>query len=338
MLKRGEIERRIESCHVHQDKSILHTISVDIHYLYHFAKLNYCGFILLFMQFHQLFGSPVHNTLEKRISNNSSIYNDSIALFRLAVQTNSLYQNIHLKSPYFHPKRSHVAFQQETTHINNQVGNCNLSASSYPSSIDSCETAHSDQDEEPSNTVKKYWIHPDNVLELILHLSSNMVIQDRHASHITAVDQVGHPESDKSNAINKVTTVYLDTPQFDGYAGLMRNEATSVTRIRWYNEGNTPKSYVELEKKAYARTEDSFAQKQLIQQRVWLKSKRLQSWLNGNYSIGCPFSKDSCQYRTNGTLTWRETDKQRMLETCLQIENQVHSKHQVPGKFLSYVC
>lgn len=352
MLKRGEIERRIESCHVNQqDKSTLQSISTDIHYLYHFAKLNYCGFLMLFTQFHRLFGPPIHGKLLKRISNNQS---SDGPLLQLAVQMNSLYLVFHESdttiktTSLFHPMCSHVSStQQEAININNQVGNCNKdneSASIQPLpptiAIEFCETALP-YDTQCYRTVKKYWIHPDNVVELLLCLSNKMIVKERQANPSSycfkAVDEVGDPhplKASQQQSFNKVTTLYLDAPQFDGYTDLVCNkDAASITRIRWYDEGNNAKSFTQLEKKTYDRERGFTQQQQWVQQRVWLKSKRLQPWLAGDYSIVQHFSKDSCQYRTNGAFTWQESDKQRMLETCLQIENQVHSKHKVPGIF-----
>lgn len=387
MLKRGEIERRIEFCRINQHKSSLQNISADIHYLHHFAKLNYCGFLVLLLQCHRLFGPPVDDKLRKTALSNSSIYNQCTTLFQLAVQTNSLYLNYNFIVPLamntfqdrhasasfyqtetksissFHPRYSCMTPKEEDNQVENLKNHHNdqkgtLTATRHPlsptTSIYSCETALSDDDDgfslddtRPSRSVKKYWIHPDNVVELMLYLSTKMVVQDRKADtasySFTAADEVGRPHYPKSDAvatqqhcINFVNTVYLDTPQFDSYDHLVRNkDATSISRIRWYDEDSsnvTVKKFTQLEKKIFGQTENnSCRQQQLIQQRVWLKSKYVQPWLDGNYSISSNFSKDSCQYRINGAVTWRESDKQRMLETCSRIEHQIHSKDKVPG-------
>lgn len=260
MLKVGEIERKIQSYYYNkkqQDDEQVKLLILDIHQLYHFAKLNYSGFLRLFMQYDRLFGPNNNNSdLLRRMLINKPFWDHSIVLFDLVSQLNHFFC-----TDLFQPKEQQIKMitMNPTTdsffsavesiqHNRHAVHPLSISSSSSSvSSILSCETALSHQQEDVpkhSSTVKKYWVHPDNILEVMLLLSNNkMVLQDEENNPsltFTAVDEIGHPQGNKSKLIaksptsihhvqnttsnntkktsrNKVTTVYFDTPNLNDY-------------------------------------------------------------------------------------------------------------------------
>lgn len=332
MMKKGEIERR--ACQLEQKE--IKTLLQDIHQLYHFSKLNYCGFLRLFMQQQRLFGSAPSL---RRLMINKPFWDNSCDLFSLA-----------------------VCFNQ--TCIQHPIID---SSSSSTTTLRSAETAH-------ERSIKKYWVHPDHIVELMLFLSTNnMVIQDHQnnpSSTFMATDEIGHPHNIKSESTDihhqenklqkklfsgrvKVSTVYMDSPDLNDYTEKLVGQTdtlscTKTTRIRSYD--NVPCS--SIEQKIYYNQQQirhkgvgKEPQHQCcgtptalswVQQRVWFKHKHMQALLNGNYSISSLLSKPACQYRTDGLLT--EKDIQRMKQTCLKLQDEIHNKIKLPSKVRFVTC
>ncbi|KAI9263855.1 hypothetical protein EDC94DRAFT_606351 [Helicostylum pulchrum] len=379
ILKRGEIERRIESIRTTRNEQELKTVVIDIHQLYHFAKLNYCGFIQLFMQYERQFGSNIASDSLRSSVAKKPFYDHSIHLFALANSLNRLCID---KEPV--PDKINLSPKKK------QVDSLSTSSSSscITSTINSCETASSGAFHVPKHkkSVKKYWVHPDNIVEVMLFMSTNneLVLQDKAnnpSSTYSAVDEVGHPQGIKSESTQsihhikpkitttkttsnssrlKVTTRYMDTLYLDDYTDRVIGKPTRTTRVREFEAlNNNNDTYVSLEQKVYFTgqqnhntckgykglgkkpqqenndqllLEEQEQPHNWVQQRVWFKSKHLNQWLNGDYLISNILIKRSCQYRTDGLPTTTTRDKDRMENTCLQMQNELCNQTKKPSK------
>jgi SPX domain protein involved in polyphosphate accumulation len=346
----GEIERR--SCQQEPKEQEINTLIKDIHQLYHFAKLNYCGFLSLFMQYHRLFGSGPPSDSLRRLIINKPFWDHSSDLFALIVRLSNLCINYYPLQP--------MDYKQKRLD----------SSSSSTTTVRSSETASSHE-----KTIKKYWVHPDNIVELMLFLSSNkMIIQDHQnnpSSTFMSADEVGHPQGIKSKSAEsihhvknkikkeiysgrvKLTTVYMDSPDLGDYTERLVGQVDTLsciktTRIRWYD--NVP--CLSVEQKIYYNQQqirhkglgkepehqccDALTTLSWVQQRIWFKHKHIQSWLNGNYSVSNLLAKTSCQYRADGAPTLIAENRQRMKQTCLQIQDEIHNKIKIPSKYKTY--
>lgn len=399
-MKKGEIERKLQSL-IHnsnenqlkllqqqQDNSketVIQTLIMDIHHLHYFAKLNYCGFLILFMQYDRLYGS---SDLLRRMLINKPFWDHSIVSFHFAFQLNCLLSPTTTQQEQTMtviPTISEPFFSD--TKYRKPIHPLSVSSStSSTSTFHSCTSYH--QKEEPvelpkhCNKVKKFWVHPDHILEVMLLLSKEkMVLQDAHNNPsftYTAVDEVGHPQGFKSfnpasihhvkggeqhnSGKVKVTTVYMDTPNFNNYTErveelpAIQNDKYTTTRVRWFNDkGEGDEGYCAVEQKSYYKqshhydgkgykglgkkpqqqqeqeqqSEDS--ESNCVQERFWLKSRHLKPWINGNHSYASTLNKPRCQFRTEGSPTLDKEDKERMGNACLQIEGDIHNKFKVPG-------
>ena len=289
MLKKGEIERRLASCPKDEDMS---TCISDIHHLYHFAKLNYSGLVGLFIQYDRLHGSN-NGSLLRRMLINKPFWDHSTLLFDFASQINYHLCSTPLQQQQVHAvdvNPSYQSFFSAVESIQNKQRKPMhpLSTSSSSSTWQSCETALSSPLQQEhilpkcSKKVKKYWVHPDHILEVMLVLSSKkMVLQNKSnnpSSTYTAVNEVGHPQGIKSklaamspasihytqertnkNNATQVTTVYLDTPHLDDYTErvveqpvLHPNDTYATTRVRWFNDtAEREDGYATIEEKLY---------------------------------------------------------------------------------------
>lgn len=287
-----------------------------------------------------------------------------------------------------------------------------LSPTASISTLGSCETASSSMGNTAisdvpmaSRSIRKYWVHPDHIMEVMLYLSHHAVLQNKEgnpSSTYPAVSEVGHPLGIKSKlaAMNplglhrqivanpsqidsttktqvKITTLHMDTHDLKSYAERivgqpLNNDASNnnecfITRARWYetnDNSNDSAPFVALEQKAYHRhsthRKQSMGHKGLgkipqysqnnsnnalhssywVQQRLWLKSKRLDSWIQSKYSCKNILSKSSCQYRTNELLIEDPQHKESISHGLMKMEKEVHGKDKLPSKFsiFTYRC
>ncbi|KAG1151396.1 hypothetical protein G6F38_001332 [Rhizopus arrhizus] len=337
-LKKGEIERRIAACHLlnkednHQLPEQVKIVQSDIYRLYHFAKLNYSGFLRLFMRYDQLFESSLTDLLLHRMLTNKTFWDPSTVLFELAHQINCLIPS---------PSNLVVNIKKETI---------------------------------KKQTIKKYWVHPDNILEIMLYLSSQAVIQsNRPLDLYPAVSEVdlsfpSEAEDEKQDYMTnlddasktQITTIHFDTPTFTSYSDRIANKGSkdSMIRMRCFNDSSkdheAPNS-VAIEEKIYGHgisdvdeqlqfythkslgkvpqyvQEPMFSivsEEQLncshIKQRLWLKKNQASSWVQENYSFQNVLSETSSHNCT------RE-NKDKLKDICLQFENKICTKLKSPG-------
>ncbi|KAL9540361.1 hypothetical protein MBANPS3_009725 [Mucor bainieri] len=368
MLKKGEIDRRILSF---QDQkrsaslsSTFQSLTLEILQLYRFAELNYRGFLHLFMQYDVANDSDLRKVIFQK-----PFWTDAIEYHKLAIEANYLYLTSSLVSPYHHriistffktqqqdgtkaetdtSKGSHVALPQQQADTNNHASRrANnygplVAYSPLPCSIHSCETTtpsssdmclQSPQQQQQHNT---YWLHPSNMLEVMLYLSDKTLIAQGSSSacQTPALSEIGYSDRHHTwDSQYKMTTLYMDTPQLGGYTQRLGGKAstTCLTRVRWYDsissldDGDTTHSpHVMVEQQVHDAASNS---EERVQQRVWLKSKHLQPWLSGSFSLGSILAKDACQYHADGLTVAVGSDDviHEMKQACLSMERPVHT-------------
>ncbi|KAL7332702.1 hypothetical protein PS15p_201718 [Mucor circinelloides] len=355
MLKRGEIDRRIMSFQEQKRCTTTTTLSatfqsltLEIFQLYRFAKLNYCGFLSILMRY-----DSANDADLRKVVVHKPFWTHAMEFHKLAIEANYLYMTSSLVSPYSissffffktlqqdctkaetDDKGSHVALPQQQANINNHAikrDNSPLAYSPLSCSIHSCETTLSSEIclQSPP-THQTYWLHPNNMLQVMLYLSDKMMVTAQDGK-TPAVNEVGYYSGRHHTLDNqyKVTTLYMDTPQLSGYtqrvnAGELQT-ATPMTRVRWHDSTtrtDTNSTHVMIEQKV--------RNQKMVQQRVWLKSKHLQPWLSGSFSLGSILSKDSCQYHTAGYAVSSDDVIHNMKASCLSMEHQVHTNQIQP--------
>lgn len=349
MLKRGEVDRRIMSFQDQKRSPSLsasfQSLLLEILQLYRFAKLNYSGFLCLFMQHDSASDSDL-----RRVVLHKPFWTDAVEYHKLAMDANFLFLTSSLVSPYHRISTffknietdSHVALpQQQQANINKHAPKSPSACSPWPCSVRSCETTPtSDMCLKPPSAQqgqqhRTYWMHPSNMLEIMLYLSNKMVLaQEGAAFRAPAANEIG--SSDRQRAWDhqyKMTTLYMDTPQLSGYTQRLQNskQPTSMSRVRWYDSissldsAGSPRASVEQTVYGASSTEQ-------VQQRVWLKSKHIQPWLSGSFSLGSIWSKASCQYHVDGSPVSSDDAIHEMKDACLLMEQQVHTRQLQPGK------
>lgn len=362
MLKRGEIDRRIMAFQDQKRCTMLsatfQSLTLEILQLYRFAKLNYCGFLRLFMQYDSTSDNDVHKVVFRK-----PFWTDAMEYHKLAIEANFLYLTSSSVSPYYristffkaqqlddtkaetdNSKDSHVALLQQqqqqantNNHASKRTNHGSLAYSPLSCSIHSCETRPSSDmclQSPPQQQYHTYWLHPSNMLEIMLYLSDKMTIaQDDTAFRALAVNEIGY--SDRHHTCDhqyKMTTLYMDTPQLSGYTQrLDKRQTIFMTRARWYDSISsldTHSPHAMVEQKVY---DANSTEQAWVQQRVWLKSKHLQPWLSGSFSLGSILSKDSCQYHADGNTVSSDDAIHGMRDACLSMEYQVHTRQLQPG-------
>lgn len=458
-----------------EEVELIQQLIMDIQQLYHFAKLNCCGFTRLFMQYDRcrLFGSssvaapPANSDFLlplRRLLVNKPFWDHSIELYDIATRLNYLFVKQHhfiqQEMPSFcvdltigitklaiNPLFCSTATKDSLSAVkNDNQNNISPTTTTFPLSPTTESTSSSSVTSNSNNTtattttiqsyyqilknqsrsIKKYWVHPDNIVEVMLLLSSNKQLvlqnQDNNPTHTyAAINEVGHSQGNHqhhniekasianekismdneifgvASASTKVATIYMDSLDFEDYMArvsgqpVKKHSNTSArcvnTRVRKYSlsasnnalnkknatnntttEDTQQKSYHLVEQKVYCKDQGDNCDYHLnnkegskgagkkpqqhynnnisdnrqaandsqswIQQRVWLKSKHLTSWMDGKYSFTKLFSKPSCQYQREGLPTASAEEKKGIVEACLAIQDEAHNKLKVPGKKL----
>lgn len=132
------------------------------------------------------------------------------------------------------------------------------------------KSAHEDQQGKDEYTSKKFWVHPDNLLEVKTMILRRLPVL------------VYNPQTSKVAEGNEpdpsITSIYFDNPAFDLYSNKVDKSAGSSLRLRWYGQlKNRPEIWVE--KKTV--TEDDRSH----EARFTTKDKYVQRFINGEYHM-----------------------------------------------------
>ncbi|KAI0241773.1 hypothetical protein L0F63_004786 [Massospora cicadina] len=147
----------------------------------------------------------------------------------------------------------------------------------------------------------KYWVHPDNVMELKLYILKFLPVLIYNAT------------SDTDIADPAITSIYFDNDSFDLYLGrLQKLEGAEAIRLRW-------KFFVERK----THQEDWTGEKS-VKQRFPLKGKNVNAFLRGEYSI----EKTASKMVSRGKSV-KEVDAFRQLAT--EVQSRVLEKNLRPA-------
>jgi SPX domain protein involved in polyphosphate accumulation/uncharacterized membrane protein YidH (DUF202 family) len=118
-------------------------------------------------------------------------------------------------------------------------------------------------------TAHKFWVHPDNLLEVktfILRRLPTLIYSDKSSK---AVD---------GNEDPTITSLYFDNPKFDLYSKKVdRQVEASSVRVRWYGELD-PKAELFLEQKTVKENSSD-------ESRFLIKEKYVKPFLTGEYKM-----------------------------------------------------
>ncbi|KAI7885650.1 hypothetical protein K492DRAFT_190818 [Lichtheimia hyalospora FSU 10163] len=263
---------------------------------------------------------------------------------------------------------------------------------------DSCVTGSTDGEQRLHQTngmisVQQFWVHPDNLVEIMLHIGKYLDIQDTTLPQA----QTDTVITNNSHYTHGITTLHLDTPQLTSYTERAvasdngKSNATSTAlRIRWYDQEQhttSNKPVVALEEKVYCSTNthvssgkrrgatrkghkslgkspyrpsssDSNSQagsfkdgtsslrkskryigsKSYFKHRLWFKSKHMDSWLAGDWSLRHVLSKPECKHwHLTKKSTTAAADNDETTEQVLAMEENARACHMEPGKSMAII-
>lgn len=154
----------------------------------------------------------------------------------------------------------------------------------------------------------KYWVHPDNVMELKLYILKFLPVLIYNAT------------SDADIADPAITSIYFDNETFDLYLGrLQKHEGAEAIRLRWYGPTNNQEIFIERK----THQEDWTGEKS-VKQRFPLKEKHVNAFLRGEYNI----EKTASKMLLRGKSA-KEVDAFRQLAT--EVQTRVLEKNLRPA-------
>lgn len=264
------------------------------------------------------------------------------------------------------------------------------------SSGDSCITGGSSDGEQQRHgmiSVQQFWVHPDNLVEIMLHVGKYLDIQDTTLPQA----QTDTVTTNNPHYSHGITTLHLDTPQLTSYTERAvasdngkSHAASTALRIRWYHQEQhttSNKPVVALEEKVYCSTNTHVSSgkrrsatrrghkslgkspyrpssnnndnnhlqaaslkdgapsscksrrhvgsKSYFKHRLWFKSKHMDPWLAGDWSLRHVLSKPECKHwhlsKKNVTAAAANNDEETT-EQVLAMEENARACHMEPGK------
>lgn len=263
-----ETEDTPEDRYIEAEKEINHIIT-EVNELATFTRLNYSGFLKIVKK-HDKHTSYALKPLFNVSMNSRSFYKQNYD--RLLVQLSSLYDLVRNRG-----KKGGQVW-----------------------------TAGGTRDFVRKTT--KYWVHPDNVMELKLYILKYLPVLIYNAS------------SDADMADPAITSIYFDNESFDLYLGrLEKHEGAEAIRLRWY--GPTTCQEIFVERKTH---QEDWTGEKSVKQRFPLKEKNVNAFLRGEYSIEKTASKMLARGKSD-----KEVDAFRQLAT--EVQDRVLEKNLRPA-------
>ncbi|KAJ2762685.1 vacuolar transporter chaperone, partial [Coemansia nantahalensis] len=154
----------------------------------------------------------------------------------------------------------------------------------------------------------KYWVHPDNVMELKLYILKYLPVLIYRTKGST------RPPSPA------ITSIYYDNDSLDLYLGrIEKSEGAEAIRLRWYGEADTAEVFVERK----THHEDWTGEKS-VKERFSIKEKHVNDYIAGTYTLDSKIER----LREEGKKT--EQDLQDMAALGAQVRESIQTKHLVP--------
>jgi SPX domain protein involved in polyphosphate accumulation/uncharacterized membrane protein YidH (DUF202 family) len=164
----------------------------------------------------------------------------------------------------------------------------------------------------------KYWVHPDNVLELKFYVLKYLPVLLFQASKTTGtMSMADGPSSAPDPAIS---SVYFDNENLDLYQGrLEKTEGAEAIRFRWY--GPVTNNEIFIERKTHR---EDWTGETSVKQRFPIKEKHVNAFMRGEYTL----DKTIAKMRASSTRKPEEIDA---LETLAnEIQASIHNKNLKP--------
>lgn len=124
------------------------------------------------------------------------------------------------------------------------------------------------------DTIHKFWVHPDNILEVKTFLLRRLPVLVYNAQPAKEVETTGVDPT--------ITSLYLDNGNFSLYSDKVKKPGEAVSmRLRWYgNLSDSPEVW--LERKT---TRGDGKDEGAAEERISLKKKYVLDFINGEYSM-----------------------------------------------------
>ncbi|KAJ1954834.1 vacuolar transporter chaperone, partial [Linderina pennispora] len=173
-----------------------------------------------------------------------------------------------------------------------------------------------DQDKDPQsgngqNFVRqttKYWVHPDNVMELKLYILKYLPVLIYRTKGSTKPPNPA------------ITSIYYDNEDLDLYQGrIEKSEGAEAIRLRWYGDMESNEIFVERK----THHEDWTGEKS-VKERFSVKEKYVNDYLSGSFTLDAKIRK----LREEGKKS--DQDLQDMETLSYEVQESVRSKHLVP--------
>lgn len=143
----------------------------------------------------------------------------------------------------------------------------------------------------------KYWVHPDNVTEVKIHILKHLPV--------LIFQKTGQQEADPA-----ITSIYLDNDSFDLYLGrLEKTQGAEAHRLRWY--GNMNQTEIFVERKTH---QEDWTGESSVKARFTIKEKHVNDFLAGKYSMEHTLEKA----RAKGEKSDKEIDEALKLSSEIQ--------------------
>ncbi|KAJ2555077.1 hypothetical protein EV175_002377 [Coemansia sp. RSA 1933] len=175
-----------------------------------------------------------------------------------------------------------------------------------------------DQDKDPQsgngqNFVRqttKYWVHPENVMELKLYILKYLPVLIYRTK---GSDKPPNPA---------ITSIYYDNENLDLYQGrIEKSEGAEAIRLRWYGDMDNNDIFVERK----THHEDWTGEKS-VKERFSIKEKNVNDYLAGTFTLDSKIER----LREEGKKS--EQDLNDMDVLSKEVLNSVRTKQLVPGK------
>ncbi|KAJ2393748.1 vacuolar transporter chaperone, partial [Coemansia sp. RSA 2603] len=154
----------------------------------------------------------------------------------------------------------------------------------------------------------KYWVHPDNVMELKLYILKYLPVLVYRKKD---TDEPPNPA---------ITSIYFDNENLDLYQGrIEKSEGAEAIRLRWY--GDMQSNEIFIERKTH---HEDWTGEKSVKERFSLKEKHVNDFLAGRYTLDAKIQK----LREEGLKS--EQDLEHMQTLGSEVQRSVHNKHLVP--------
>ncbi|KAI9506621.1 VTC domain-containing protein [Coemansia spiralis] len=173
-----------------------------------------------------------------------------------------------------------------------------------------------DQDRDPQsgngqNFVRqttKYWVHPENVMELKLYILKYLPVL------------IFRNKGSNTQPNPAISSIYFDNEALDLYQGrIEKSEGAEAIRLRWYGDMDSNEIFIERK----THHEDWTGEKS-VKERFSVKEKHVNDYLAGNYTLDSKIQR----LREEGKKS--EQDLKDMAVLASEVRNSVQAKHLVP--------